>query len=495
MAPTLNLITLPPELLIHTIKHIQQQHDLLSLAQCCHRLYQLVLPILYTYISLKKAKNQTRFTTFYLLTYRLLSDPLLASYVRRLSLDEEWDINSDEPRMKQTIKSDFLSMARQHLIAWPEDERKRWIEQVEKGDEDAMAALLFHSVPSLDTLHFVLPLYFPSYGTNIFIKLIGGAVTQEMSRLEVQKFKNLRIIIDDRGPSARIPADPLNYYLRLPSIQEVYMRRTWSEDDELSLTSVKPGSCPTLKHLELRCSSLNSLDLTQLLAACTDLKTFVYDSCLSHGGMFAHDIPTLTRSLLVNTQMLENLWIDYGNTTWDLWSLSIGTLSSEASLRDLRNLKNLRTGMYTMFGPTYHDSDSFEDTDSSHDEEEFEDSEVPNLSQILPISIETIYITHTHGRIGLLARALEELLRIKGNHFPSLREITFEAYLVGNDQAPSLEKLEILAADAHVTLRKIDTGLIGKDRKSDHRRRWDRSMTWAGLLNQSGRFIARAGHH
>lgn len=59
MAPLLT--TLPPEILIHIIKQIQQPSHLLNLTQGCHQFHHLILPVLYIHLSVKPDKVNNTF--------------------------------------------------------------------------------------------------------------------------------------------------------------------------------------------------------------------------------------------------------------------------------------------------------------------------------------------------------------------------------------------------------------------------------------------------
>ncbi|KAL8770754.1 MAG: hypothetical protein Q9209_003621 [Squamulea sp. 1 TL-2023] len=160
-----------------------------------------------------------------------------------------------------------------------------------------------------------------------------------------------------------------------------------------------------------------------------------------------------------------------------------------SSLNSFRKLKNLKVGMYVLFGIG-------EDScgDRLHEEQKIDEAKLPDLGIVLAESLETIYFSHTEGRIGILARAIQRLLSAKTTCLPRLRKISVEAYTVGLDQSPSLRSLQDMAAEVEVKLRIIER-VVEDNEPSELGRGWDGSVTWAGLMGhggQLGRYIVKA---
>ena len=103
-----------------------------------------------------------------------------------------------------------------------------------------------------------------------------------------------------------------------------------------------------------------------------------------------------------------------------------------------------------------------------------------HLAKVLPPSIETLYISHTNGKIRLLTRALENLLAQKDCSTPKLRRIAFEAFLRGNEEKFDFSRLDRLAEDAGVRISKIDS--TGEEEVKWRGQGMDGSLTWAAEM-------------
>lgn len=271
----------------------------------------------------------------------------------------------------------------------------------------------------------------------------------------------------------RVPANFLYYFIRLPTFREIYMSRTGSlmfRDDWLfSSGKLECGSCPTVEHLDFRDSVLEARELKDILAACSNLKTFVHDvRSTSRLNSPCCSLVDLQHHLLATANTLTNLWLDiWGDDPYSTFIQE--DLTPISSLVKFQKLKNLKVGMYVLFGV---------DTawSSPYEEQEITDSAVPNLGRILPKSLETLYFSHTLGRIGILTHALQKMLSVQQKYLPNLREITLEAYQAGIDQTPSLGMLQDSAAGAEIQLRVIS--MADEEGPSlDSERGWGDSVT------------------
>lgn len=79
-----------------------------------------------------------------------------------------------------------------------------------------------------------------------------------------------------------------------------------------------------------------------------------------------------------------------------------------------------------------------------------------DLARILPRSIETIYISHTNGRIRRLTIALELLLQQKESATPNLKRVAFEDYVTGNSEEFDFGRLDGLGEEASVRVDRVD---------------------------------------
>lgn len=114
----------------------------------------------------------------------------------------------------------------------------------------------------------------------------------------------------------------------------------------------------------------------------------------------------------------------------------------------LKVLKNLRVDMYMFFGIERLGIPSVGADGQGN---------TPDLTSLLPAPIETLYFSHTKGRMKVLTSALEKLLQAKEWCTPRLRRIALEADIMGMDNALDYSPLDLLAGEAGVEIAKIDS--------------------------------------
>ena len=150
------------------------------------------------------------------------------------------------------------------------------------------------------------------------------------------------------------------------------------------------------------------------------------------------------------------------------------------SISGFQRLQNHMVGMYVFFGCKDDDEDGFASN-----------KRLPDISNLLPESLETLYISGTAGETDILALALQKLLHVKHVHTPMLREIAFEVNADEDGELPDLAELETCAVAADVRLRPIDCRLFITQGplSSDPGRGMDGSITWAGSMQHDGEMI------
>ena len=301
MAPSLS--ALPPEVFTQIVENIPKNGHLLDLALCCHGFYDLVLSKLYSHLSLKVnlLKHQPTYPKLRLLFSRILSNPIMASYVRSITLDQEWTCQAwnDEENGKEIDNGDdheyegddhgyegddheyggdnvYIENAAACLEMGNEEdsyehpadlpnlfnllqpmsvyERSELMEGVENNDEDALVALLFQAVPNLKAMSIEID----PFEAVLFYKVFRRAVAaREDSNVSppIQSFARLQVVINNcDGSGAQtcgMPTRLLDQYLRLPAIREIYMSNLGSfqsDEDPFPLGTLKDGSCPTVEH-------------------------------------------------------------------------------------------------------------------------------------------------------------------------------------------------------------------------------------------------------
>ncbi|KAL8831590.1 MAG: hypothetical protein Q9170_005231 [Blastenia crenularia] len=503
MAPSLT--SLPPELFGQITGYIHKNGHLLNLALCCSCLHGAVIP----YLTHKAPGGGHYHPGLRGLTSRLVADPVLAACVRSIGFPNAWKYNEfhiDDDEFDFKYWADEYSDGeggmciggREIGICRPEPA------QVAKYSEDGMhVARVLLAVSNLQVLDIVAPCYNAERAPTLFecaspgvtdltldsrhfalpknSRLLFKQAIREMSSAFQggRPLQHLRVIActfnDDQELMLR---NSLALFLRLPSLREILVQTvhsgksredegvwTWSPD---CISSTRSG----VERLEMRKCVLTDSEIGAILLCCSSLKTFLYDFFDDNLGFAGSEgdltMPGLRKALSATETNLENLWIDCANKRND-FGVGLDYLYLMPPLSCFQKLKNLKVGMFLLFGtPTQPHT---MDKDFNLDEISFDDAALPVLAQLLPQSVETIYISHTAGKLSMLVMAFENLLLIQSCHMPRLRVITFEAFLTGNPQAPSLDKLCDLAAAAEVKIYAIDTA-IGIAEKHE----WDRYL-------------------
>lgn len=246
-------------------------------------------------------------------------------------------------------------------------------------------------------------------------------------------------------------------YFLLPSLRRLYGHKIGSSDDDHhpALAALKSGAS-SLTHLELRYCMINSPDIISMVHACKALKTFIYERGYGHLS-YSNFSTTAVRKALVPTETsLESLWLDCcPGTTYCNDSDDFAAITSFARFR---TLKHLRVGLLILLGAHFNSSGNEEydlDEENYWDENFIIDQGPCRLVDMLPSTLETLYLTRCNGRISLMLIHLEKLLELKSERTPHLKKITFETAF---DLKPySFSRLDALAEKVGVDLCKIDT--------------------------------------
>ena len=447
--------TLPPELWIQVISNVGKSGWLLNLALCCRSFYHLTLPFLYSDVKLLRDTYETGFPHLKPFTIHILKNPKLASHVRSFAMDQCWVYHLSSDWESHGVDENVQGVLSRSNLS--HEEQEQWIRSLERNVEDAYLTLLLSSLPNLERLDLMLPgLY-----ADRFEKLIQNAAKTKNVFHTHSAFSQLRVVINNcidhiYGSSPTL----LSGYLQLPSVREFYGQNVGSYDDEAhtGLATLESASHP-LVHLELRESRLNATDLTNLLRACKNIKTFVYELGWGHINWPMYSTPELGKALSWIDTSLENLGLDYEG---ECYFSSDDDLSPIGTLSNFKRLKNLRAGTYVFFG-----EESFAWAETGGEQRTL------NLASLMPASIETLYFSHTEGMVHALTRSLEKLLQAKESCTPKLRRITFEADITGEDCAFDYSRLDFLAKEVGVDVTKIDS------KENKRCRRKDGSLTWA----------------
>ena len=116
-----SFITLPTEVSLLIIRNVEKSGWLLDLALCCRSLYYLTLPCLYTDVKLLFEGFNTGFLSLIPFTTHMLKNPVLASHVHGLAIEERWSQShhlSSEPRLDETVRE---VISRSSISQWRQE--------------------------------------------------------------------------------------------------------------------------------------------------------------------------------------------------------------------------------------------------------------------------------------------------------------------------------------------------------------------------------------
>ncbi|MCJ1456509.1 hypothetical protein MMC28_006870 [Mycoblastus sanguinarius] len=475
-----SLGNLPPEILSQIIGNIGKSGWLLDVALCCRSIHDLTLPHLYSHIKLVYHCYETPFPYLKSFTTRILKNSPLAVHVRRFTLNERWGTDHSPGESSDSNSVDDIIREAIDKLCHSEEEKNAWMKALEgQANEDACIALLLPSLPNLECLDLMVPALRAEY----YERMIQRVARKERPFDVQPAFSSLKVIADNCDDTKYgTSPDMMSYYLQLPSLAGFYGQRIGSSDDSThaGLASIKPASI-SLTHLEIRQCKFNTADLTNILRACKGLKTFVYNLGWGHISYCEYSTSELRTALAWAEHSLENLWLDYepGPSYW-----SMDNLEPIDSLTSFKVLKNIKVGMYIFFSAEA----DLDDPGLDNTEAEVDHSNLINLANILPSSLETIYFSHTNGRIRVLTNALKNWLQQKESSTPKLKRIAFEAFITGNENKFDFSSLDSLAQEADVTIDKIDGTALSADNGlgweytpgiNDRGQGMDGSISWA----------------
>ncbi|MCJ1340721.1 hypothetical protein MMC09_006017 [Bachmanniomyces sp. S44760] len=491
---TSSLHMLPPEILSRIISFIDKGGNILDLALCDHALHDILIPFIYRRVQLLHHGYSKGFYHLGSFTIQVLKNPAIASCVRDFTLPRRWASEDDpieEPR-EQAIPPDVVNAIRK--LSDSSGKAQEWIDRMKAGDvEEAYVAALLPSLPNLNCLDIVIPALHEATDSR-FACMLDNAIERCVSigTAETTPLSNLEVMVancDDwkYGTSLKL----LTTVIQLPRLRKFYGQRIGSDDSTPNERLAKlPSASVHLQHLEIRQSKLNEADLTHLLRIPTVLITFIYVTGFAHISYCTSDTSDIVAALQPVRKTLENLLLDYEPGRSYFTDEDLNT----ASLINFTSLKNMKVGMYVLFGAAH--GSRYHDTTGGLDNTEIDPDDQRcckvDLASVLPPALETLYISHTNGRISILTTALSHLLSQMqlGNCTQKLRRIAFECYMSGNPESSkfNFELLDELAGKCGVEIRRIDGAAVVSKNGSgweytegiqDRGQGWDGSVDWA----------------
>ncbi|EER25601.1 hypothetical protein D8B26_000084 [Coccidioides posadasii str. Silveira] len=299
MPATLN--TLPVELLLHISANIRTLRNVLRLASCSRRLYDILIPWAYRSIHLKESPRLASGVL-----RAVLLNPNLAQCVRELDVTLSDPVSfspceesggSDRP-MPLPIDPGLLERAVDDA-SYSTDEKTKWLGDLEKGKPDAYIGLLLVSLAGLKRLSLT------SVGDEVYCHKILERASEGKKPFDETGPRFARLVearVFDIGQSRYFTSNKLIPFLRFPALRSIYATAIFDNDE-----AWQQQESSNITHLNLT-GQVCINGLHGLLPSCKYLKSFEYTHCYP-GTQGSFEPKRLYNSLLEVKDTLERLSI------------------------------------------------------------------------------------------------------------------------------------------------------------------------------------------
>jgi hypothetical protein len=457
--------SLPQELISHIVQFVEPQSALVPLCQANRKIGRIAIAHLYADVHLKGSYADTGVKHLLPFTFLMWESPSHAKLVRSFSIRDTWSedagIPEDDPdpsnphARRPWPKHDRLEVVLRAKIAEVTDDKEQaqaWYEAIKHGsDEDAVLALLFPALPKLRKLDLSPSPFIEAHHLLDMFQSLGArekpfqALPRTIEPNSLLPFSCLTDVLT-AGYDGKYPSSPTYFggALHLPCLRRLYGYRIGEESqDKVTpiIAALAPHSSP-VECIELRCSKLYSDDLVAILRACEPgvLKTFMYEIGCSWAWVPVQHNKIL-EGLEPHAAYLEALSLsheDYYPYQGDEGSDQENPCA--LSFSHFTALKKLKIAPVFVWG---HDG-LFGAPNAEGPEEQRR--EVPDfrakLWRSLPPALEELWITRVRevgvfGNDGQTAPfvpmhlfpALEEVLHMKQQAFPNLKQLKLEGPL------------------------------------------------------------------
>ncbi|KAE8168629.1 hypothetical protein BDV40DRAFT_2289 [Aspergillus tamarii] len=317
------LINLPLEVL-HQIASDLSPKDTCNLISTSRRMHSVFQRKLYTNVVLQVVNPNAPQIFF----YTVARNPDLAGYVQSLALAswetyQDWETDRDPE--KTTERPDFDSGLIRNLvdktIDYSEEEKKKWLHDLEEFYDDAWLALLIPRLTNLRKLGLEWP--FGSSHVSMMLNkaaINGGVCLPHLEEVDMCWYDT----------ESGVASYQMNPFFKFPSVRKVSgwkVAESAKEDDEEEQEQeeggefeLDPNEILSSFSLPPRCSNVTDIDLSQTNAgegmrewiqACKTLKSFR----IIHGGAVISDDYVQPRklynSLSLHKSTLEALWFEH----------------------------------------------------------------------------------------------------------------------------------------------------------------------------------------
>ncbi|KAJ5627931.1 hypothetical protein N7490_010159 [Penicillium lividum] len=374
----MSIIDCPPELL-HLIGSDLHQKDTRNLISTSHRMHSVFQRKLYTNVTLGK-KNANSAQSF---LYTVARNPELAGYVQSLALAawetyQDWEINREPEKTigRPNFDGDLIRKLVDEATDYSEEEKSKWLQDLEEFYDDAWLALLIPRLTGLLKIGFEWP--FGSSHVSIMLNKVaknGGACFPRLEEVNMCWY-------DTESAVASYQMHP---FFKFPSVRKVsgwkVAENAKEEEDFEPDPSEIPDPTEILKDVSLppRSSNVTDIDLSatnaaegmrEWIRACKTLKSFR----IIHGGVIISDDDfqprKLYNSLSLHKSTLEAIWVEH-----DEWA-SDGDNDNEwmGSFVEFSALEFLRLKLYNLVGLKE------------------QGSPTRKISDVIPSSLETLFL-------------------------------------------------------------------------------------------------------
>ncbi|CAI7627552.1 unnamed protein product [Penicillium glandicola] len=398
-------LDLPEETICLVAEELDRQRDRYSLVLSCRRLYTVLLPTLYSQVTLCDVRNHTIGQVSRFLN-AIARQPQLANAVRSLRL-ETWETEDDNEDIDCEFEYDAELVDR--LVA---DTRcfTKPRDQLMRGNTDAWLALLIPQLKGLRQISICYP-YGSEYVNEMFV---------EAAKEDTTPFPRLTDAFAEWYDTENgIHASCMDPFFKFPAVRRIGGSSMVDSDREEEAPRITPFSGVTDIDLEM---TNTECGFGVWMESCKALKTFR----LNVGGAIISEGPDLVstrlrESLSLHKTSLEAFWLC--GESYEPLDDDDGWMGSFA---DFNMMKYLHISISMIAGL----DDNLEST--------------KDLAALLPPSLETLYLCHCPEE--LLEWSLDQMERlIDSNSLPRLTSLGLEGYGLSEAHESSLQTMCKLA--------------------------------------------------
>ncbi|KAJ5984351.1 hypothetical protein N7481_006450 [Penicillium waksmanii] len=316
----MSIISLPLELL-HLIGSNLDQKDIRNLISTSHRMHSVFQRKLYTNVTIG-LRNANAAQSF---LYAVARNPGLAGYVQSLALAcwetyLDWETNREPQKTTErpNFDGDLIRKLVDEATDYTEEEKSKWLQDLEEFYDDAWLALLIPRLTGLRKIGFEWP-----FGSSHVSKMLNKAAIN--GGVCFPHLEEVNMCWYDTENAVR--SYQMHPFFKFPSVRKVSgwkVAENAKEEEEEEVEEddfeLKPTEILKGCSLPPKCSNVTDIDLSlcnaaggmqQWIQACKALKSFR----ITHGGvLISYDDSQprkLYNSLSLHKSTLEAVWFEH----------------------------------------------------------------------------------------------------------------------------------------------------------------------------------------